>query len=336
MGKLLDLVITHYLSPWEVGKPWFDSLAMQRGINFDDIGVILVNDGEESRLDDELFKPYPFAVQNLTIEHGGIPISRNAGLDAADAEWVMVCDFDDCFLTVNALSFLLEAGKDESKVMFESDFLVEEPKKDGGMGYGMVEKGSILNHGKMYRLSWLREEGIRFHPKLPLHEDVYFNTLIRDVAGKDRIGTISFPFYLWCFNKDSVSRNIPDWELTTYRHKIRQRSAITEEYRKRRMLGNILLTVGKTIVEAFYEFQRTDWRGEERKEAYGIAEQWFSAFLREYWDDYMKLDPRMTAALMKETRNRMVDSGTFLAECMTFRDFIIHMMGDVEPVQMDL
>ena len=44
----LDLIVTHYKEPWSVGKKFFDMLALQRDINFDDVGVILVNDGEEN------------------------------------------------------------------------------------------------------------------------------------------------------------------------------------------------------------------------------------------------------------------------------------------------
>ena len=58
-NHILDLVVTHYKSPWSLCKPQFDMLALQRNINFDDIGVIMVNDGEESKLPDELFKEYP-------------------------------------------------------------------------------------------------------------------------------------------------------------------------------------------------------------------------------------------------------------------------------------
>ena len=43
----LDIIVTHYKEPWSVGEGLFNSIAMQRMINFDDIGVILVNDGEE-------------------------------------------------------------------------------------------------------------------------------------------------------------------------------------------------------------------------------------------------------------------------------------------------
>ena len=74
-------------------------LALQRNIDFSDIGVILVSDGEESRLPDELFTDYPYDVKNLTIKHRGVSGARNAGMDASDAEWVMICDFDDTFLS---------------------------------------------------------------------------------------------------------------------------------------------------------------------------------------------------------------------------------------------
>jgi glycosyltransferase involved in cell wall biosynthesis len=88
----LDLIITHYKSPFSLGKPFFDMVAMQRNINFDDVGVILVNDGEESRLPDELFKDYPYKVTNITVPHGGVSKARNTGIQASKADWVIICD----------------------------------------------------------------------------------------------------------------------------------------------------------------------------------------------------------------------------------------------------
>ena len=39
MGKkALTLVVPHYKEPWETGKPLFDSIALQHGIDFEKLG----------------------------------------------------------------------------------------------------------------------------------------------------------------------------------------------------------------------------------------------------------------------------------------------------------
>ena len=75
----LDLIVTHYKEPWSVGRKFFEMLAMQRNVNFDDVSVILVNDGEENCLDSGLFMDYPFEVCQMSIQKGGVSKARNAG-----------------------------------------------------------------------------------------------------------------------------------------------------------------------------------------------------------------------------------------------------------------
>ena len=100
------MIVTHYKSPFSLGKPFFDMLALQRNIDFNDVGVILINDGEESRLPDELFKDYPYRVDNVTIPHGGVSVARNTGIRLSKADWVMVCDFDDQICSTLGLQLL--------------------------------------------------------------------------------------------------------------------------------------------------------------------------------------------------------------------------------------
>jgi len=330
-------VVTHYKSPWSLGKPFFDMLALQRNIDFDDIGVILVSDGEESRLPDELFADYPFDVVNLTIPHAGVSGARNAGIDVAteQADWVMICDFDDMFLTVNGVHVLLTAAQDESKVMYWSHFMEEIATREGGMIYHAHDRDYIFIHGKMFRTDWLKKEGLRFHPKLTLHEDVFFNTLTQAVADNDAIGEIKGSIYLWCWNKNSVSRQFDNWLIKTYDHQIRQRIAISRELVKRELWEALDLTVVKTLIDGYYDFQQESWLSKDLSKDYKIAERWFCTFMKEYWDVYKKVDAKKIAAMAKLARTYRVEKGFMLMESITLRDFFIHMVNDVKPIPRD-
>ena len=325
-------MITHYKSPWSLGKPWFDMLALQRNIDFSDIGVILVSDGEESRLPDDLFTAYPFEVKNLTISHKGVSGARNAGMDASDAEWVMICDFDDTFLSVNALHILLTAAKDESKVMYWSHFMEEIKTTDGKMIYHSHDRDYIFNHGKMFRLDWLRKENLRFCDQLTLHEDVYFNTLTQAVAADDQIGEIKGSIYLWCWNPDSVSRQYTDWILRTFNHQIKQRIAIARQLEARGLKEALDLTVVKTFIDGYYDFQQSRWHAKELRNEYETAERWYAAFLKEYWHIYKDIDPKKIAAMAKIARTYRVEQGAMLMERQTLRDFLLHMAKEVLPI----
>ena len=106
-------------------------LALQRNIDFNDVGVILINDGEESRLPDELFKDYPYRVDNATIPHGGVSVARNTGIRLSKADWVMVCDFDDQICSTFGLQLLFSAIQEDDKDMYWSHFLEEVVMDDG-------------------------------------------------------------------------------------------------------------------------------------------------------------------------------------------------------------
>jgi len=327
-------VITHYKSPFSLGKPWFDMLALQRNIDFKDIGVIVVSDGEESRLPDELFKDYPYDVVNLTIPHAGVSGARNAGIDVAteQAEWVMICDFDDTFLSVNAVHILLTAAKDEKKKMYWSHFMEEIKARDGNMIYHSHERDYIFIHGKMFRTDWLQKEHLRFNPKLTLHEDVFFNTLTQAVALDEEIGEIKGSIYLWCWCDTSVSRQYDNWLIRTYDHQIRQRIAIAEELKQRNLPEALDLTVVKTVIDSYYDFQQESWLQKELTKDYRNAERWFCTFMKEYWDVYKNVDPKKIAALAKIARTYRVEKGWLLMESITLRQFLLHMANDVQPI----
>ena len=68
---MLDIVITHYKEPWEVCRPLFETLDAQRGVDWDQIRVTVVNDGGIMLPGDKLIG-LSYWVQQLDIPHGGI------------------------------------------------------------------------------------------------------------------------------------------------------------------------------------------------------------------------------------------------------------------------
>ena len=106
-------------------------LAMQRMVNFDDVGVILVNDGEENELPKECFDGYPFSICQMSIPKGGVSKARNAGLDASSADWVMFCDFDDCFSNIYGLYLIFCAMNEDKYDTIWSNFTEETKDNEG-------------------------------------------------------------------------------------------------------------------------------------------------------------------------------------------------------------
>lgn len=336
MGTL-DLIVTHYREPWQLGKKLFDMIALQRDINFDDIGVILVNDGEENELPSELFDGYPYTVNQLSIPKGGVSKARNAGLDASNADWVMFCDFDDTFASIFALHLIFCAMNEDKFDTLWSCFTEETKDNDGNIHLVAHERDWVFIHGKAHRRQYLVENNIRFHEKLTIHEDCFFTMLSQTLAKPERIGSIKTPIYLWAWNDNSVVRkdNAEDYILLTYDHIIRQRIALTEELIQRERADDVLATVIKTIMDCYYDCQQSTWRLPKNHDLLVRAENWFAAYLKRYAQYYAKATPMQVAAIAKLSRDNALRKGTFFMEAQTLKEWLNHIMTDRNPVPRD-
>ena len=333
MGNL-DLIITHYKEPWAVGKKAFDMLAMQEMVNFDDVGVILVNDGEENELPKECFDGYPYSICQISIPKGGVSKARNAGLDASNADWVMFCDFDDCFQSIFGLHLIFCAMAEDKYDTLWSAFTEETKDRDGKLILVPHGRDYVFVHGKAHRRQWLVENNIRFHDKLTIHEDAFFQILAQSIAKDERIGSIKTPIYLWKWNNNSVVRrdNAEDYILDTYDHLIRQKIALTEEFIRRKMADQVLLVVAKAVVDVYYDCQQATWRLPKNREKVHKVENWFAGYLKRYAEFYMKVDVKVIAGLAKSCRDHALSKKTFLMEAETLKEFLERIMRDAKPI----
>jgi len=204
---MLDIVITHYREPWSVCKRLFETLDAQRGVDWNEIYVTVVNDGG-FRLPEEKLEELEFRCVQLDIPHGGVSAARNAGLDHAEEPWVMFCDCDDCFSNVFALADILDVLRADAGQydMYWTKVWAEDPGK--GQIYQIQDiKIMVFIHGKAYRREFLLREGIRFDESLMFNEDSCFNATILTRIPNTRIGEISTfaPPYVWIRRDDSVT-----------------------------------------------------------------------------------------------------------------------------------
>jgi glycosyltransferase involved in cell wall biosynthesis len=329
----LDIIITHYKEPWSLGMKLFHSIAMQRDIRFDDVGVILVNDGEENELPAECFEGYPYEIHQMSIPHGGVSRARNAGLDAADADWVMFCDFDDMFSSVFSLHLIFAAIAEDKGNLIRAAFTEETKDNDGVIHLVSHNDDAVFVHGKIMRRAWLKEQGIRFHEKLTIHEDGFFNVLVYTLA-RETEQKIQTPIYLWAWNDRSVVRkdNSKDYILDTYSHLMRQRMALTEEFIRRERPEDALRTVVKTVMDSYYDFQKHAWRLPKNKSRMERAERWFCAYLKRYAGIYAKANITLIADIAAIARARVLMSRDMLMESETLKDWLEHIMDDVRPI----
>ena len=311
-------------------------LALQRDISFDDVSVILVNDGEENELPAECFDGYPYEVHQMSIPHGGVSKARNAGLDASNADWVMFCDFDDMFQSAFGL-YLIFCGMAEDKWDLLRCAFTEETKDDDGVIHLVShEDDTVFVHGKVMRRQFLLDNELRFHDKLTIHEDGYFNVMVYSLA-KERMTKINTSVYLWAWNDQSIVRKdrAEDYVLDTYDHLMKQRIALTDEFIRRQMPEETLLTVIKTVCDSYYDFQQHNWRLPRNKARMERAERWFCAYLKRFAKFYATANVKQISEVAAISRARCLMQKTMLMESETLKEWLEHIMNDVRPIPMD-
>ena len=202
---MLDIVIAHYNEPWEIGRKLFWMLDLQRGIDWNQIHVTVVNDGGHRLPEDELAR-LCFPVEQLDIPHGGISAARNAGIDHATEEWIMFCDFDDCFASIYALrDYMTVLPADGFDFMYTA-MLAEDGQK---IYFTPKTQRFVFCHGKVYRRQFLIEQNIRFDEELTFQEDSLFNAIVIARTDYRRTAeiTTNSPPYVWIRRENSVTNS---------------------------------------------------------------------------------------------------------------------------------
>ena len=250
---MLDIIVPHYREPWEVGSKFFAMLDLQRGINFDDIHVIVVQDGEEGKLPDEHFRNKPYTVDYLVIPHGGVSAARNAGLDFARSEWVMFCDFDDMFLNAYALRDILNVLPAPGYDMLYVDFIAEDRMKDGSMQYHPRTQNVVFVHGKLWRREWLISHHLTFDTNLTFNEDSAFCTIANTMMDFSHTGkiTTSAPAYVWCYNEGSATTT-PGNRGKALRGLYDRNKSVCEAFRQRMPVRQYVAMICRVVWDAYH------------------------------------------------------------------------------------
>ena len=327
----LDLIVPHYKEPWETCKYLFDTLATQRGINFDDIRVIVVNDGD-CFLSDDCFTGYPYKVEYLKKQHGGVSAARNYGLDHSSADYVMFCDIDDGFLSNYGL-YLVFAAMHEGFDMLVSSFVEESFSNDEKHVPLILPRDDDMTfiHGKVYRRQFLVENDLRFGDELTIHEDGYFNLVTYTVAkANGSVKKIRTPFYLWRWNDSSVVRsNRSDFVLKTYSHLMAARIKTCEEMKRRGFDEEYRVSVCMTVLNSYYDFQKGSFQTAANAKYCRAAEKEFKAFWDKFKDVFNNSTNDKIAEIGEAARANARKTG-FLFERQDLKSWLKHIEYEVK------
>lgn len=325
----LDIIVPHYHEPWRLCKPLFDSIALQRGVHWDNIAVIVVNDGAECALEDYMFTGYPYRVENIVKEHSGLSATRNRGLDESDADYVMFCDSDDMFINALALKIIsVEAAK--GKNIINPVFLEESwDESKGEMAYITHKSDATFMHGKCYKRSLLVEHDIRFPDGLNLHEDGYFNSLAI-CCGQDAIVEINTPLYLWAWNPDSTVRREPYFVVRTYDKLCEVWSRGIKWLKAHGYEKEYKHVICKAVICSYYNFQSYPFMIAKNARIRGLAEKAFRKLYMEVQKDFLSCSDEMISRFTEILRDDAIKGKGFYYELITLNDWLKHIEYEVK------
>ncbi len=314
----LSLVITHYKEPLEVCMPMWNSLLFQNAINYDDLQIIWVQDGEDGDIDIPLMDDNsPFRGLKAVMEHGGISAARNQGIELATGDYVMFCDCDDQFQHAFGLHLLFSAMAKEPDVIGSK--FTEENRIIADYALVPHDNDTTFVHGKAFRRQFLLDNDLKFHEDLTKHEDgVFVFTCYKTAKTTQYIHT---PFYLWRWNPNSVMRSMGAKRalVCTYPDVIRARTYLMEDLEKRG--HDITKMVAKSIMDSYYDFQKSEFHDPDLKRYKEMALEATAKFYEDYKKIYYENTADELAEIMAQSRTLAYANG-MKVERQTLPQFI--------------
>lgn len=314
----LSIIITHYKEPLELVKPLLDSLALQQAVDWKDIEIILVQDGNEGELNESDLEAYDLPIRTEKIDKGGISKARNRGLKVASGEYIMWCDCDDMFLNVFGLHLIFCAIQEKPDVITSA--FIEENKYVKGYMLINRDKDMTFVHGKAFRIGFLAEKGLRFDERLTKHEDGCFVATCLHFSGKTQ--NISTPFYLWKWNPGSVMRKggVGTALLDTYPELMESRLCFFEGIKRIDPKADISKQVAKSVMDAYYDFNKPEFADGEPGKVKAAARA-FRKFYTTYRVEYLSNSAKDLGECAFVARQGAYKNGMVM-ERMTLQQFL--------------
>lgn len=320
MNKKLEILIPQYEETDEIIKPLLDSIAIQQNVDFNELGVIITNDGTDIHLSDELLNSYPFKIDYYFNEHKGVSATRQYCLDKATANYVMFCDADDMFYNACGLWLIFR----EMEIGFDSlvsAFTEETRLPDKSIIYINRDMDSTFVHGKVHRRQYLIDNNIRWNEKLTIHEDSFFNCLCQKLS--TNVKYCANPFYLWRWRDASVCRHDPDYILKTYNNMLDSNTELVKEFLKRERKEDAQFYATMMIYDAYFTLNKKEWINQDNQEYRNNVEVRFKRYFQEFEYLFTSIKEEIKNQIIMGIKNRMYAEGLMM-ESITFDDWIKH------------
>lgn len=340
--RKLDILVPHWNETPEEMEPLLESIRIQQAVDLSQVGVIIAFDGPDATELPlgEWRSRYPFAIEDIHPEKGGVSHTRNAALDASTAEYVSFSDADDMYCDSCGLSIvfrememppnereLLSLGIDPKDEEPGFELLVSnfrEQTKDQETGKFIFvnhEMDSTFVHGKYMRRRFLIDNGIRWNDSLQVHEDSYFQILCRETAKPWRSRYCAQPFYMWKWRDNSVARHDRLYILKTFDSMISSSDALVDEFVRRMREDKAAAYAAFMILDAYYAMNKPEWLEVNHREYRDAVEKRFAEYYRKHRQKWESLTPQERALMSNVVRQRSVGEG-MLMEAVTIGQWL--------------
>ena len=316
-----QILIPQYKESDEVVKPLLDSIALQQNVDFNEVGVIICNDGSDVFLSDELLNSYPYSIEYYKEPHRGVSATRNACLDHATADYVMFCDSDDMFVNMCGLYILFrefETGFDSLISVFMEETRHPQTKE---VVYTNHDMDSTFVHGKVHRRQYLIDNHIRWNNKLTIHEDSFFNILCQNLS--QNVKYCQVPFYLWKWRDDSVCRHDPKYILKTYNNMLDSNDSLIAEFLSRGMMEKAMFYTVFMIFDAYYTMNKPEWINQENQVFRAKTERRFKDYFLKHEDLWEAMPIPNKMQISNQVRGRSINEGMQM-EAITVDGWLKH------------
>ena len=321
--KKLQILVPQYNETEEVIRGLLDSISVQQGVDFNNIEILVGNDGSDVKLSDAFIASYPYSIQYFQFQHTGPAGTRQQLFDKATAEYVMFCDADDMVSSVLALYTIFAFTRKGFDVLI-SDFLEEIYDRKGAEYQYMTHRKDIkFVHGKVYRRRHLVDNNIVWQKDFTCHEDGAYNILAIETAKSKEY--CKLPIYLWRWRDNSICRSDPLYTLKTYPQAIASNEYIVQELLKRKMYDRAKYHVGTLIYSTYFMLNRAVWIDPMNAKYRYETEVAFKSYYAKYKELFIRITPEMRGQIISATRQPILNEGVLL-ERFTFDQWIEHIL----------
>ncbi len=320
----LQLLIPQYNETDEIIKPMLDSIAIQQGIDFDDIEVLIGNDGSDIKLSEDFLKSYPYSIKYFQFEHTSPAGTRQKLFEEATADYVMFCDADDMFLNVLAFCTIFYRIDREFDALI-CDFVEQfKNRETGEVKYITHKKDERFVHGKVYRRQHIIDNNITWREDIRYHEDGTYNILAIHLANKSAY--CANPLYMWRWRDNSICRSDPLYVPKTYTRMIYSNAYLVDDFLQRDKLDEAKYQVGILVYNTYYMLNKPVWL-DPMNAKYRYETE---LCMKEYWNNHKDLfdtmDEEMRNTVISGVKQRVLAEGVLL-EKFTFDEWIKHIEG---------